>query len=44
LEKNIALFSFGRIGRNIFCLGCDNPNYWYDNESGLFKQGGRSAG
>jgi len=25
--KNIALFGFGRIGRNIFRLGYDNPNY-----------------
>ena len=24
---NIALFGFGRIGRNIFRLGYDNPNY-----------------
>jgi glyceraldehyde-3-phosphate dehydrogenase/erythrose-4-phosphate dehydrogenase len=35
IEKvNIALFGFGRIGRNIFCLGYDSPNYWYDNEWG----------
>ncbi|GIR56886.1 MAG: hypothetical protein CM15mP64_2980 [Candidatus Neomarinimicrobiota bacterium] len=24
---NIALFGFGRIGRNLFRLGYDNPNY-----------------
>ena len=24
---NIALFGFGRIGRNIFRLGYDNPKY-----------------
>tara|TARA_A100001015_G_C14719655_1_gene605417 strand:- start:33 stop:212 length:180 start_codon:yes stop_codon:yes gene_type:complete len=24
---NIALYGFGRIGRNIFRLGYDNPNY-----------------
>tara|TARA_B100001245_G_scaffold203330_1_gene164059 strand:+ start:371 stop:529 length:159 start_codon:yes stop_codon:yes gene_type:complete len=35
IEKvDIALFSFGRIGRNIFRLGYDNPNYWYNNEWG----------
>ena len=24
---NIALYGFGRIGRNLFRLGYDNPNY-----------------
>jgi len=35
IEKvNIALFGFGRIGRNIFLWWYDNPNYWYNNEWG----------